>query len=79
MLYSTVLITHNLFVVHLLNVARMEDCLYPTLRSINAKDFGKPGVWCIVSELGLRRCDTSDMAARKSLDFSHCNLDWLSV
>ena len=47
-----------------------DDCLYPTLRSINAKDFSKPGVWCIVSELGLRRCDTSDMAARKSLYLS---------
>ncbi len=40
------------------------------LRSINTKDFGKPGVGCIVHELGLRWCDTSDMAARKSLYLS---------
>ena len=84
MLLSIVSITHDLFDVHLSNIARMQQLyvsnrLYPTLRSINAKDFGKPGVWCIVSDLGLHWVDTSDMAVRKSLDISQYDLDWLSV
>jgi hypothetical protein len=52
--------------------------LYPTLRSINAEDFGKPDDWCIVSELGFRLFDTSDMAIRKSLVISHYDVNWLS-
>ena len=50
------------------------------MRSINAKDFGKPGVWCIVRKIGLCWCDTSDMAVRRTnLSLQSWLVEWMTL